>query len=263
LKNSFTKLFGCFILLIALTACSDGVKTLESISSIGKAPVAEAAKPVTTPAPTSTQTPAPSPEGTLASIPLPKETLTPKKELDKKYDYQLIFPTSKYPKTAAHIIAAIKNGETPVCTIDRTGADDNRKESLRGIATKKGYDRDEFPMAMCAEGGKGANIAYVPYADNRGSGSWVGNQLEEYPNGTRILFIVKDDAYKDIIPAVQEPISKDRPEPTKSAKPVTETSGVSYQNCTAVRKAGAAPIHRDDPGYSKNLDRDGDGIACE
>ena len=38
---------------------------------------------------------------------------------------------------------------------------------------------------------------------------------------------------------------------------------VSYQNCTAVREAGAAPIRRGDPGYAPHLDRDGDGIGCE
>ncbi|MGX6604813.1 excalibur calcium-binding domain-containing protein [Micromonosporaceae bacterium Da 78-11] len=36
-----------------------------------------------------------------------------------------------------------------------------------------------------------------------------------------------------------------------------------YANCTAVRDAGAAPIRRGDPGYSRKLDRDGDGVACE
>ncbi|MEU5715610.1 excalibur calcium-binding domain-containing protein [Streptomyces sp. NPDC020403] len=36
-----------------------------------------------------------------------------------------------------------------------------------------------------------------------------------------------------------------------------------YANCTAVRAAGAAPIHRGDPGYGSHLDRDGDGVACE
>ncbi|RAX47411.1 hypothetical protein DQ353_18785 [Arthrobacter sp. AQ5-05] len=36
-----------------------------------------------------------------------------------------------------------------------------------------------------------------------------------------------------------------------------------YKNCTAVRNAGAAPIHRGEPGYSRKLDRDGDGVACE
>ncbi|WP_373687051.1 excalibur calcium-binding domain-containing protein [Streptomyces lunaelactis] len=37
----------------------------------------------------------------------------------------------------------------------------------------------------------------------------------------------------------------------------------SYENCTAVRAAGAAPIHAGDPGYGRHLDRDGDGVGCE
>ena len=38
---------------------------------------------------------------------------------------------------------------------------------------------------------------------------------------------------------------------------------VYYANCTEVEAAGAAPIHTGDPGYSRDLDRDGDGVACE
>lgn len=38
---------------------------------------------------------------------------------------------------------------------------------------------------------------------------------------------------------------------------------VSYENCDAVRAAGAAPVHRGDPGYGSHLDRDGDGVGCE
>lgn len=38
---------------------------------------------------------------------------------------------------------------------------------------------------------------------------------------------------------------------------------VYYSNCTEVRAAGAAPIHRGEPGYSSKLDRDGDGTACD
>ncbi len=38
---------------------------------------------------------------------------------------------------------------------------------------------------------------------------------------------------------------------------------VYYENCTAVRAAGADPILRGEPGYDTQLDRDGDGIACE
>ena len=38
---------------------------------------------------------------------------------------------------------------------------------------------------------------------------------------------------------------------------------VYYENCTAARAAGAAPIMRGEPGYASKLDRDNDGIACE
>ena len=50
------------------------------------------------------------------------------------------------------------------------------------------------------------------------------------------------------------------PAPVQPAPP---RAGVYYANCAAARAAGAAPIHRGDPGYSTKLDRDGDGIACE
>jgi hypothetical protein len=36
-----------------------------------------------------------------------------------------------------------------------------------------------------------------------------------------------------------------------------------YANCAAVRAAGAAPIYAGQPGYSRSLDRDGDGVGCE
>ena len=36
-----------------------------------------------------------------------------------------------------------------------------------------------------------------------------------------------------------------------------------YANCTQAKNAGAAPLYSGQPGYSRKLDRDGDGIACE
>jgi endonuclease YncB( thermonuclease family) len=38
---------------------------------------------------------------------------------------------------------------------------------------------------------------------------------------------------------------------------------VYYANCAAARAAGAAPLHRGQPGYRAPLDGDHDGIACE
>jgi len=109
---------------------------------------------------------------------------------DAQYDVKLKFPADKYPETARHIKNAIKKGASAVCTIDREGADENREESLKNIPTKRGYDRDEFPMAMCEEGGAGADIEYISPADNRGAGSWVSHQLSEYEDGTAVLFVV-------------------------------------------------------------------------
>jgi Excalibur calcium-binding domain len=43
----------------------------------------------------------------------------------------------------------------------------------------------------------------------------------------------------------------------------TETAASSYLNCAAASAAGAAPIPRGRPGYRPDLDRDGDGIACD
>lgn len=90
-----------------------------------------------------------------------------------------------------HIRDAIAEGHSDICTIDRGGADKRRQESLIGIPTKPGYDRDEWPMAVCEEGGAGADVRYVTPSDNRGAGSWVGNQMSGYPDGTRVLFIVQ------------------------------------------------------------------------
>lgn len=43
----------------------------------------------------------------------------------------------------------------------------------------------------------------------------------------------------------------------------SKNNEVYYKNCSAVRAAGKAPLHREDPGYRKGLDGDGDGDACE
>lgn len=40
-------------------------------------------------------------------------------------------------------------------------------------------------------------------------------------------------------------------------------SNVYYRGCWEARAAGAAPIHRGQPGYRPEMDGDGDGIACE
>ncbi|MFF8829783.1 excalibur calcium-binding domain-containing protein [Streptomyces sp. NPDC015131] len=60
------------------------------------------------------------------------------------------------------------------------------------------------------------------------------------------------------------------PAPAPPADTSTDTSTESdaggdtyYANCAAARAAGAAPVHRGDPGYARHLDRDNDGVGCD
>lgn len=51
--------------------------------------------------------------------------------------------------------------------------------------------------------------------------------------------------------------------PSRPAPKEAPGGDVYYQNCTSARAAGAAPVRVGDPGYSRKLDRDGDGVGCE
>ncbi|WP_353707360.1 DUF1524 domain-containing protein [Cellulosimicrobium sp. ES-005] len=53
------------------------------------------------------------------------------------------------------------------------------------------------------------------------------------------------------------------PPPAPTPQPEPEPAPAFYKNCDAVRAAGAAPIYEGQPGYSRKLDRDGDGVGCE
>lgn len=49
----------------------------------------------------------------------------------------------------------------------------------------------------------------------------------------------------------------------RAAQGLVDTGSVYFENCSAARAAGAAPVMAGDPGYRSALDRDGDGIGCE
>jgi RHS repeat-associated protein len=71
--------------------------------------------------------------------------------------------------------------------IDRAGKDARRAENLSGIQTKKGADRDEFPPAVIDNGGNGQSVQYINPSDNRGAGSSIGHQIQNLPDGTRVV----------------------------------------------------------------------------
>ena len=62
--------------------------------------------------------------------------------------FNTLFRIPDFPETAQHIQDAMKNGHPDIVTISRLEVTERRVESLKDIATKKGFDRDEWPMAM-------------------------------------------------------------------------------------------------------------------
>lgn len=67
-------------------------------------------------------------------------------------------------------------------------------------------------------------------------------------------------AEEPVVEPVEEPAEEPAP-PAPAPKPAP--APVRFTSRKQAREAGAAPIYRGDPGYSSNLDRDNDGVACE
>ncbi|WP_281356730.1 putative T7SS-secreted protein [Amycolatopsis anabasis] len=119
---------------------------------------------------------------------------------DPGQKHYVVINEDKYPESADHILEAqngeIWRGDTSApgqakpaeVTIDRPGADINRRESLNGIPTRGGdyLDRDEYPPAVFREGGEGASVKYIDRGDNRGSGSSMMHQMKGLENGTPV-----------------------------------------------------------------------------
>ena len=84
--------------------------------------------------------------------------------------------------------------------------------------------------------------AAEPTDDSRGGSGWFGgsDSGEDSKSGANS----ESESQKK---------SESTPEPQKEF----------YANCKEAKAAGAAPLYRGDPGYREDLDRDGDGTACE
>jgi hypothetical protein len=79
-----------------------------------------------------------------------------------------------------------------VLTLERDNAAQRRNDDLRGIPTKRGFDRDEYPPAVSEESGlhsdgRRASVAYVLSAENRSGGSVLGRQLAEFCDGQQFI----------------------------------------------------------------------------
>lgn len=97
--------------------------------------------------------------------------------------------SNRYPVSALHIYIGARNGVPETLHINRDPGYDIRSKSLQGIPSNSTFDRDESPFALSNEAAVynreegSSDIAYIPFADNRGSGSSMGNQLSSYCDG--------------------------------------------------------------------------------
>ena len=116
---------------------------------------------------------------------------------------RLVFSKAKYPNLAAHVRRAIAKGWPRVMVVNRRGVDARRERLLEAVATRAGFDRDEYPAAVGrgkADGslrglirgvnpiGWMADVEYVPSSENRSHGASLGAKLRRLCNGTRFRY---------------------------------------------------------------------------
>lgn len=99
----------------------------------------------------------------------------------------------RHAELIAHERAAIENGQPRTVTLERDNAAERRREDLRGIPTRPGFDRDEWPPAFTEEAGVHTDgrprddVAYVPSSENRSGGSVMGAALRSFCDGQRFI----------------------------------------------------------------------------
>jgi competence protein ComEC len=166
---------------------------------------------------------------------------------------------------------AFLDAVNPSCAVIQVGKNNNydhptaevlKRLSDKGINT---YRNDEQGNIIFTSNGKDIAV-------NQGDGKCVKVEKKSEPVAAPIISTPTPEP--TVAPtqtpeptAVPTQTPKPTAVPTQTPKPTTapkqQESNVYYQNCSAVKAAGAAPIYEGEPGYSRKLDRDGDGVACE
>jgi hypothetical protein len=111
----------------------------------------------------------------------------------------VVFSATKYPNIMRHFRAAVRKGWPRVLTINRSDADQRRDRLLRGIPTRSGFDRDEYPPAVGRGAGGAergtdpagwmASVQYVRSSENRSHGSKLGSALRRFCDGVRFRYV--------------------------------------------------------------------------
>lgn len=118
------------------------------------------------------------------------------------------------PNIYQHTLNSFRRGKPEVLHYDndKSRRAQRRKEAQAGYPTKPGYDRDEYPYASTFEGGKGADIAYIPSRENRVGQGLLGlaplYKTMKQGEAFMVIPVPKDREPED----VKEPVT--RPVPT-------------------------------------------------
>ncbi|WP_138757137.1 GmrSD restriction endonuclease domain-containing protein [Modestobacter altitudinis] len=123
------------------------------------------------------------------------------------------------------------------------------------------------------------NLLAVDYSANRQKGDGDAATWLPPERGYRCAYVARQVAVKasyglwvteaehDAIAGVLDGCPGERVPTPVAATPADVPAGTpapaGYADCAAARTAGAAPLHRGDPGWSDSMDGDGDGVACE
>jgi cytoskeletal protein RodZ len=100
----------------------------------------------------------------------------------------------------------------------------------------------------------------------------TASSTAERPSTAKPTFSTQTSVVQRITPApttTTQPIPAPPTTATREAEPVPPpavdppSGGLNFRSCAEAKKAGFSNMRRGTPGYSANLDRDGDGIACD
>src|SRR3954451_6765601 len=152
-----------------------------------------------------------------------------------------------------HVVALSNAWQTGAFRWDeaRRTALANDPLNLLAVDYSANRQKGDADAATWLPSSKGYRCAYVArqVAVKAAYGLWVTRPEHD------AIAAVLDTCPTEPVPTSAAPIPADVP-----AGPPTEQP---YANCAAARAAGAAPLHRGDPGWSDTMDGDGDGTACE
>ncbi|WP_203333728.1 excalibur calcium-binding domain-containing protein [Planococcus beigongshangi] len=159
---------------------------------------------------------------------------------------------------AADEASAISTNESQE---EAAGAEEQQEqEEAARLAEEK--EKEEEAVRLAEEQKKQEEAEAARIAEEQKKQEEAARIAEEQRQQEEVARAAEEQRQQEEAARVAEE-QRQQQEAAAAAAVEAQASNVYYKNCDAVRAAGAAPIRVGEPGYSKKLDRDGDGIGCE